>query len=232
MRNMRICIIQSCYIPWKGFFDLIGRCDEYVIYDSVQYVKGHWHNRNKIKTLQGTSWLTIPVATAGRLGQAIVDVEVGKPWAEAHWNAIARAYSHAPFFPVFGPMVQTWYEQASELTHLTAINELFLRRMADVFGIGTRILRDDAYPAGGIKSDRLVSMCTAAGATRYLSGPSALVYLDKSLFTDAGISVEWMTYKGYPEYDQLHGPFDHAVTMLDVLFNVGINRPSVWKTHG
>ena len=76
--NVRICIIQSCYIPWKGFFDLIGRCDEYVVFDSAQYVKRHWHNRNRIKTANGVEWLTIPVATKGRFEQLIHDVEIEK----------------------------------------------------------------------------------------------------------------------------------------------------------
>ncbi|MEA2943536.1 MAG: hypothetical protein QOD09_4065, partial [Bradyrhizobium sp.] len=75
---MRVAIIQSSYIPWKGFFDLIGRCDEYVIYDSRQYVKRHWHNRNRIKTANGVEWLTIPVVTRGRFEQPIEQVEIEK----------------------------------------------------------------------------------------------------------------------------------------------------------
>ena len=75
---MRICIIQSNYIPWKGFFDLIGRCDEYVIFDGVQYAKRHWHNRNRIKTANGVQWLTIPVVTRGRFEQPIDEVEIEK----------------------------------------------------------------------------------------------------------------------------------------------------------
>src|SRR6476469_6221957 len=81
-KNVRIAIIQSCYVPWKGFFDLIGRCDEYVIFDSTQFVKRHWHNRNRIKTAHGVEWLTIPVITKGRFEQPINQVEIEKPWAD------------------------------------------------------------------------------------------------------------------------------------------------------
>src|SRR4030081_3747968 len=101
--HLRICIIQSCYIPWKGFFDLIGRCDEYVVYDSAQFVKGHWHNRNRIKTVDGLKWLTMPVTTSVRLGQPIDQVEVGKPWADQHWRALELAYKRAPFFESLAP---------------------------------------------------------------------------------------------------------------------------------
>ena len=218
---MRISIIQSCYIPWKGFFDLIGQCDEYVIFDSAQYVKRHWHNRNRIKTTNGLAWLTIPVVVKGRFEQPINEVEIEKPWAEKHWRTIEFAYRRAAFFDHFAPVVRNWYEQADRLTRLTDVNVVFLRGIADVLGLKTRFRMDSAYPAEGTKTQRLLGIARAAGADRYLSGPSARAYFDEELFLSAGITPEWMNYEGYPEYGQLHGPFEHAVTALDLLFNTG-----------
>ncbi|OAF01337.1 hypothetical protein AYJ54_29505 [Bradyrhizobium centrolobii] len=222
---MRISIVQSCYIPWKGFFDLIGRCDEYVIYDRMQFAKRHWHNRNRIKTTSGIEWLTIPVATKGRFDQAIDEVMIEKPWAEKHWRALELAYRRAPFFDQLSPVVRTWYERADKETRLTAINELFTREIAGLLGLSTRIVRDTAYPADGVKTARLLAIAQAAGADRYLSGPSARAYFDEALFTAGGITTEWMSYHGYPEYPQLHGDFEHAVSVLDLLFNTGPEAP-------
>lgn len=218
---MRISIIQSCYVPWRGFFDLIGRCDEYVIFDHVQYVKRHWHNRNRIKTATGLEWLTIPVISRGRREQTIDTVEIEKPWADKHWRAIDLAYRRAPHFATMAPRVRGWYEQAAKQTLLTEVNTIFLREIAALLGLGTRFVRDTAYPAEGAKTERLLAIIRAAGADRYLSGPSAKSYLDVSLLADAGVAVEWMSYDGYPEYPQLHGPFESPVSVLDLLFNVG-----------
>ncbi|WKA27006.1 WbqC family protein [Bradyrhizobium roseum] len=218
---MRICIIQSCYIPWKGFFDLIGSCDEYVIFDRTQYVKRHWHNRNRIKTANGVEWLTIPVVTKGRFDQAIDEVMIEKPWAEKHWRALELAYRRAPFFEAFSPMVKAWYERAERQTRLTDVNELFTREIAGLLGLKTRIARDATYPADGAKTARLLTITQAAGADRYLSGPSARAYFDEALFAAAGITTEWMSYQGYADYPQLHGGFEHAVSVLDLLFNTG-----------
>lgn len=228
---MRIAIIQSCYVPWKGFFDLIGRCDEYVIFDSVQYVKRHWHNRNRIKTAHGVEWLTIPVVSKGRHGQPIDEVEIEKPWAEKHWRALELAYRRAPFFPVLAPTVRRWYEQADGESRLTEVNAIFLRGIADLLGLTTRIVRDTAYPAQGAKTERLLRIARTAGADRYLSGPSARTYLDEPMFAAAGIAVEWMSYADYPEYPQLHGAFEHAVTVLDLLFNAGPDAPRYIRGH-
>lgn len=220
---MRISVIQSCYVPWRGFFDLIGRCDLYVIYDQVQYAKRHWHNRNRIKTEAGLQWLTVPVITKGRFEQAIDKVEIERPWADKHWRAIELAYRRAPHFDALAPTVREWYERASKKTLLTEVNEIFLRGIATLLGLSTKIVRDTAYPAHGPKTERLLAVVRAAGADRYLSGPSAKSYLDEALFAETGIVVEWMDYSGYPEYSQLHGSFEPAVSVLDLLFNVGLD---------
>jgi len=219
---VRICIVQSCYIPWKGFFDLIGRCDEFVIYDSAQYVKRHWHNRNRIKTANGVEWLTIPVVSKGRFEQPIDQVEIEKPWADKHWRALELAYRRAPFFELLAPTVKAWYERADKEARLTDVNAIFLRGIAGVLGLKTRFTRDTIYPASGAKTERLLGIARAAGADRYLSGPSARAYFAEEMFVAAGIAVEWMSYDGYPEYPQLHGGFEHAVTTLDLLFNTGL----------
>ncbi len=218
---MRICIIQSCYIPWKGFFDLIGRCDEYVVFDSVQYARRHWHNRNLIKTAGGVQWLTIPVIAKGRFEQPIDQVEIEKPWADKHWRAIELAYRRAPFFEQFAPAVKGWYARAGEQSRLTDVNAIFLQGIAGLLGLTTRIVMDTAYPEQGVRTERLLGIARAAGADCYLSGPSARAYFDERMFAAAGIVTEWMDYQGYPEYPQLHGAFEHAVTALDLLFNTG-----------
>ena len=132
---MRICIIQSCYVPWKGFFDLIGRCDEYVVYDSAQYVKRHRHNRNRIRTAKGVEWLTIPVVTKGRFEQPIDQVAIEKPWADRHWRALELAYRRAPFFEPLARTVKGWYERADRQARLTDFTMIFLQAISGLLGL-------------------------------------------------------------------------------------------------
>jgi hypothetical protein len=224
-KPQRVSIVQSCYVPWKGFFDLIGQCDEYVIFDSVQYVKRHWHNRNRIKTANGVEWLTIPVVSKGRFEQPINEVEIEKPWADKHWRTLELAYKRAPFFQHYAPTIKGWYELADKKTRLTDVNAVFLSGICGMLGLKTRITHDTDYPAEGVKTERLLGIVRAAGADRYLSGPSARAYFDEPAFKAAGVMPEWMDYSGYPEYPQLHGDFEHAVSVLDLLFNTGPDAP-------
>ena len=63
----KVAILQSNYIPWKGYFDIINMVDEFILFDDMQYTKRDWRNRNIIKTAAGLKWLTIPVDSKGSI---------------------------------------------------------------------------------------------------------------------------------------------------------------------
>lgn len=215
----RVAILQSNYIPWKGYFDLMNRVDLFLVFDQVQYTKNDWRNRNRIKTQAGTQWLTIPVFHG--LDQKINETRVStQSWRARHWKSLVQNYGSSAHFKTYKERFRALYlDQDTEL--LSEINFSFMTEIATCLGIGTHLAWacDQGVPAG--RTQRLVNLCLQAGATDYLSGPSATAYLEEDLFRKAGISVSYMEYTGYPEYSQLHPPFEHAVTILDLLFNEG-----------
>lgn len=220
----KVAILQSNYLPWRGYFDLIASVDEFIVYDDMQYTKNDWRNRNRIRTAHGTQWLTVPVRRH-TLQQRIRDTQVmDRRWAAQHWRTLSQAYARAPHFQFGRELLAGLYTQAAELEYLTDINLLFLTAICEQIGIRTRISRcsDYAYDPTADRTARLVQLVQAVGGTRYLSGPAARQYLAKDQLTEAGIGVEWMDYAGYPAYPQVHGgPFEPAVSIVDVLFNVG-----------
>ncbi|HKV08984.1 MAG TPA: WbqC family protein [Thermoanaerobaculia bacterium] len=220
----RAAILQSSYIPWKGYFDLIRRVDEFILYDDVSYSKNDWRNRNRIKTRTGPLWLTIPVLATGRFGQRIRDVEIGdRRWAAKHWKSIQTHYARAPFFGEVAPVLRDLYERAEGEASLSCVNETFLKALCGLLEIGTRITRSEDYELRGDRTERLVHLCEQVGASEYLSGPAAKSYLDEEKFAAQGLAVRWMDYSGYPEHGQLFcPPFVHEVSVVDLLLNEGI----------
>jgi hypothetical protein len=216
----RVVVLQSAYVPWKGFFDLLSRADLFVIYDSASYSKNHWHNRNRIKRSAGSPWLTIPVTTADRLGQPIQDVKVARPWAEQHWSLLRQSYAGLEAYKAESPFVEALYVEAAGESNLSLINELFLRALMKRLGVQCEIARHDTVEQGNA-SGRLLRLLERLGATHYLSGPSAKTYLDTAVFAEAGIHIEWMEYGPYASYPQPHGDFEHQVSVLDLLFCAG-----------
>jgi hypothetical protein len=229
LTDKRVAIVQSNYIPWKGYFDLIGSVDEFILLDEVQYTRRDWRNRNRIKTPNGTQWLTIPVETKGKYTQKISETLISDPeWVDAHWRTLVANYARAPHFGTFQAAIRDIYNRC-ETRYLSEVNRLFIVGICELLGVSTRLTNSSDYDASGVKTARLVSLCEQAGATTYLSGPSARAYLDEAAFAERGIAVEYMNYDGYPEYPQLYPPFEHAVTVLDLLFNTGPSSPLYLK---
>lgn len=213
----RVAILQSNYLPWKGYFDIIGSVDEFIVYDCAQYTKNDWRNRNQVKTAQGKVWLTVPVRHRS-LDQCIDEVEVADPRCFGkHWATFRQAYARAPGFGDHAAALETAFREAAELPRISEVNLHFLRLIAQLLDLPARITDSRRYELPEGRNERLVALCVQAGANRYVSGPAARSYLDEALFERAGIAVEWMAYSGYPEYEQPYPPFDHFVSILDLL---------------
>ena len=220
VRGKTVAIIQSNYIPWKGYFDMINLVDEFVLLDDVQYTRRDWRNRNKIKTSQGLHWLSIPVEVKGKYDVAISEVRVAdQAWASVHWKTLVHAYGKAPCFNE----VRQWLEPlyADMPSRLSEINKTFIDGVNRYLGITTPVHWSSSFLTPDDKNLRLLSICRELNASCYLSGLAAKGYLDVHQFEEAGIAVEWMDYSGYPEYPQLYPPFVHGVSILDLIFNVG-----------
>lgn len=227
----KVAILQSNYIPWKGYFDIIGSVDEFILYDDMQYTRRDWRNRNKIKTPQGLQWLTIPVEVKGKFFQKINETKVtGHDWVDSHWKSICLNYAHAECFGQYRDRIEHVYEQCREEDYLSRINYLFLTEICDILGIKTKITWSSDYDLVDGKTERLVGLVKDAGGDYYLSGPAAKDYIVPELFEEAGIELAWMDYSGYPEYRQMHGAFEHSVTILDLIFNEGDQARRFMKT--
>lgn len=219
--RVRCAIVQPSYIPWRGYFDLIRRVDLFVFYDDVQYDRRGWRNRNRIKTSQGTRWLTIPVHARGAQVEGVPIHRIrmaGDQWPREHLQALRRAYGKAPHFAEYEEWLERVYTAPPAL--LADFTIALTQDVASFLGIGTRFIRSSELGASGAKTDRLLDVLQKAGATHYLSGPSARAYLDEDQFASAGVVLEWMEYR-YSDYPQLHPPFDQHVSVLDLLFMTG-----------
>lgn len=224
-----VAILQSNYLPWKGYFDIIHSVDLFVFYDDVQYTRRDWRNRNRIKTSRGADWLTVP--TDGDQQKRICDVQLPDPrWQSKHWKSIEQSYGKAPFFRSYRASFEEVYLGQS-WSYLSDLNQhLIMMISREMLGIRSEFADSRTYAATSSKQDRILNILEACAATSYLSGPAGKDYIDENRFAERGIGLQWQDYDGYPEYVQLHPPFVHGVTILDLLFNVGPDAP--WYIWG
>jgi hypothetical protein len=216
----RVAILQSNYIPWKGYFDIIHDVDSFIFYDDVQFTKNDWRNRNKIKTANGTRWLSIPVGTsAGRLVCEVSMQDSG--WQRSHWDSLRQQYDRSAFFRQYKTTFEEIY-LGTRWLNLSELNQHLIRRISrDILNISTKFRDSREFALTGNKLDRLLDLVAKCGATSYISGPAARDYVIPERFDEMNVELVWKDYSGYPEYSQAHPPFDHAVSILDLLFNEG-----------
>lgn len=224
----RVAVVQSNYVPWKGYFDLIAAVDQFVLYDDVQFTKNDWRNRNRIKTPQGTSWISIPVGA--RIDRLVREVVVPPPtrWQHQHWKALESNYRRSPNYNWTAEWLAPLYLD-QEYEFLSDLNRRFLEVICRHLGIQTRLRSSSEFQLEGDRSERLAFICQQVGATEYYSGPAAGAYLELSSFRQRGVTVRWFSYDGYRPYPQLWGPFVHEVSILDLLFNCGPSAPRFMK---
>ncbi len=224
----KIAVLQSNYIPWKGYFDIIHDVDEFIFYDEVQFTKNDWRNRNRIYTNAGVQWLTIP--TTGSITQSIDEVTMASDqWQKKHYYALVTNYSKAPYFKQYQDFLEDVY-LGRKWEYLSELNRYLIEHIShDFLGITTKFTNSRDYHSEGTGHYKLLSLLISAGAEYYVSGPAAKSYIHAEDYEKAGIELHWKDYSGYPEYPQLHEPFCHNVSILDLLFNTGPDAPKyIW----
>lgn len=227
--SKKVAILQSNYIPWKGFFDLIAFVDEFIFYDEVQYTRRDWRNRNLIKTPEGLQWLSVPVKVKGKFLQKIRETQIdGKNWVKSHWGSLQKNYRRTPHYDEITTIIEPIFFSQNHL-FLSELNRTFIKAICKYLNINTPISDSTDYTLSGNKSERLANICFQSNASEYVSGPSAKNYIDQNLFSELGIDLTWFDYSNYPEYPQLWGQFSNGVSILDLLFNCGRRSPDYMK---
>jgi hypothetical protein len=216
-------ITQSNYIPWKGYFDSIKKVDVFVVYDDMQYTKRDWRNRNMIKSAQGLKWLSIPVEVKGKYFQKINETKIAdKSWNLSHWEILKQNYKTAAHFKEMSEWIEPLYQNCN-FDFLTDVNLHYIHAICGFFQINTEIRLSSEFELAEEKTQRLVNICKDLHITDYYSGPAAKAYMDESRFANETINVHYWDYSNYPEYKQLYPPFEHGVSILDLIFNEGPN---------
>ena len=222
---MKVCaIMQPTYLPWLGYFDLLDQADVFVLLDDVQFSKQSWQQRNRIKTPDGLSWLTVPIRAKGRSSQCIVEVEIVDTVAfpRDHLRSIEFNYRRTSHYAGMEAAFAEALVAAAEPRRLAELNTSMIAWLAERLGIERELVRSSRLATEGRRGERLASICCAVGATTYLTPPGSVDYLqeEREVFAAAGIDVVVHAYE-HPIYAQAFPPYQPYASVVDALFNLG-----------
>jgi hypothetical protein len=217
---MLVAIHQPEHMPWLGFFEKLLRADLFVLLDDVQFSKGDFQNRNRVKGRNGAQWLTVPVVH--KFPQQINEVVIATDnWQAKHWKMLVSCYARAAHFEMFADAFEEFYRRT--WTKLSELNVAAIQMLARALGIEKKIIFSSCLAADGHKSELVLNICQAVGARAYYSGRAGSTYLDASAFRRAGIEIVVQDFE-HPVYEQLfmkEQGFVPNLSALDLLFNHG-----------
>lgn len=213
-----------------GYFHKLMLSDIFVVLDTTQFEKNSFVNRNRVRTAQGSTWLTIPMKTKGHLGRTIREMAWDEtvPWQRKHVETIRQAYSRAAYFDRYFPAMREFLESASGFSPLL-MN--MLRYFAGELGAATRIVAASDVAAGGRKSELVLNICRELGAGTYVAGAQGADYLDRDAFRAAGVDV-WVQAYTHPVYRQFYQPFEPFMGIIDCLMNHGASETAALVFEG
>jgi len=217
----KVAIMQPTYLPWCGYFALIDTVDVFVLLDTVQFTRRSWQQRNRIKTANGPSWLTVPVISKGKRDQRICDVQVDttRDFPANHIKSLTHNYSNTAYFAEYGPSLLEILGRGH--AQLAALTIDLIRLLSSMFELKTPILLASDIEHTGAKAELLASICTRVGGDTYISPPGSKVYLDESNALERqSIDLRYFQYD-HPVYEQLYGDFIPYLSAIDLLFNAG-----------
>jgi len=220
---MKAAIIQSNYLPWKGYFDIIHDVDVFVFLEDVQYTHRDWRNRNKIKTPGGVKWISVPVL--GGINQLIYEAKIdySQDWREKHKQTIHHSYASSSYYDTYQSEILEIFSK--KFNSLSELNIFSIKKISKILGIQTKFFNSKDLHNDGTKDDKLINICQTIGADSYVSGPAARNYIENDKFSTAKIELCYKDYSGYPDYQQLWGNFESMVSIIDVIFNCGEKSP-------
>lgn len=228
---MKVAILQSNYIPWRGVFDMINMVDMFIFFEDVDFTKRDWRSRNKIKTAQGDVWLTVPVVHSPR-GTKIKDIQiVQSDWQQKHYMTIYNSYKKAPYFAEIKPLLDDFYLN-HQWTNLSEMNIYMTKYICDLLKINTTFLNSADIRTFGTKDDKLIEILQSVQANAYLSGPAAKDYICNEKFKDNKIQLSYIMYDDYPAYPQMYGEYNPYVSIIDLLCNCGLEEAPSYVFKG
>ncbi|MFC4438204.1 MULTISPECIES: WbqC family protein [Natrialbaceae] len=211
-----VAIHQPNYLPWLGYFHKLHRSDVFVVLDDVEYTSNSWINRNKIKTPDGWTWLTVPVRSSD---ESIAAVEIADDeWRDTHRKSLQQNYGKAAYFDETIEFFERTYARSWD--SLCELNVHLVQELADRIGLECTFVRASTLDVDATNSERIVRLCEESGADRYLSGDGARSYNDRSKFEAADVSLEYQSFD-HPQYEQRFDGFVPNLSIVDALMNVG-----------
>ncbi|MEU7254897.1 WbqC family protein [Streptomyces rimosus] len=190
----RCAIHQPNFFPRLTTLAKLFAADYWIVLDDVQFARRDYQHRARLVALNDPArrqWLTLPTHLPNGRSTTIRDAEIADP-ARARRrirHTLQHCYGTSPYWPALLPALVPALDLITTNGSTAVVAEASTRALLEVLGWTGRILRSSTLPSRPGRTQRLVDLAVATGATTYLCGTGGMRYLRTSLFDACGITV-------------------------------------------
>ena len=212
--------MQPYFVPYLGYFQLLGAVDKFVVLDDVNYINRGWINRNQIAMNGQPMWLTLPLSAASQ-NKVIREIEISPDdgWKRKMKRSLTAAYARAPEAARILPIFSDWLSRAEG--NLSAFLYFTLYELKNLLELKAEIIPSSTvFPKNGLKGqDRILDICQQLGAKTYCNPSGGREIYDPHRFREAG--VEFFFVEADFTSVQLQGglPECSNLSILDLLMH-------------
>jgi len=214
---MRVGIMQPYFLPYLGYFQLIGAVDRFVIYDTIKYTKKGWINRNQMLVGGKASMFSIPLRK-GSDYLNVFDRYVSDAYNPEKLSAqITGAYRKAPQFSTVMPVIDNILSYPSE--NLFDFIQNSLVECCDFLELRTPLLTASEVEEGVSEKtgeERVIDICNRLSANTYINPPGGRALYEPQSFSAHGLDLQFIDPRLSP-YTQFGQPFVPYLSILDVM---------------
>ena len=219
---LRLGMMQPYFFPYLGYFGLIHATDLWVVFDTPQYIRRGWVNRNRILSDGREPWkyARVPIAYCDQHTPIhSVRIHPGQQWKRDIINGLEiYRLRRAPYYRQTVQLLRELL--ADEVVGLADLNVKCLARCCEYIGLSFqyRLFSEMRLVLPGIDTagEWALQTARAIGATTYINPPGGRSIFDASAFDKAGIELKFLEPE-LPEYDQHGQAFLPGLSIIDVL---------------
>jgi len=212
--------MQPYFFPYLGYYQLARAADEFVFLDDAAFIKQGYINRNSVLLNGAAQRFTLPVRDISSF-RAIREHQYTADW-QPFLGLLASAYRKAPQRKSVMPLIEALLGDGDD--NVARKNAASIRLVFDYLGLPQRWSWSSDTPNAGLRGqERVLQLCRAHGAERYVNAPGGRELYSAAEFEAAGLQLRFVNSLPAP-YPQGGSVVPH-LSMIDVLMHC--ERPQV-----
>jgi len=218
--------MQPYFFPYLGYFSLIKHTDRFILFDTVQFRRHSWIERNRIINPKGDwQYIKVPLVKFSQ-STLIKYIRINNQidWKENIFAQLQHYKKKAPNYMIVIGLLKDIF--SAEYFDIVSLDLNSLMKVSDYIGIDTSI---EVFSSMDIEIEKAhapdewaLNICKELGVEEYWNPPGGTSFFNRTKYEKAGIDLKFHSIK-LKEYLQRNNIFIPGLSIIDVMMFNSVN---------